>query len=85
MKPYLSFNDNSDLLDRAAELIKVDVSLVVDVEELEGLRQERVFALVGGALLEELLAQLCLEAASVTRAKAYSLRRCFFAILISLK
>ena len=72
---YVFLDDDSNLLDRPAELVEVDLSLVVDVEELEGFCEEGVLLLVGRALLHELLSELSLEAGN--KRDAYSLRmRC---------
>lgn len=59
---YLLFNDDSNLLNSAIELIEGDFSLVVDIEELEALGQESFLTLVGWALLRDLSSHLVLKA-----------------------
>jgi hypothetical protein len=51
---YLSRDDDSDLLNGAVELIKVNLTLVLDVEEFEALSQESLLSLVGRAFLHKL-------------------------------
>ena len=75
---YIFLNDDAHLLDGAAELVEGNLAFVVDVEELEGLRQEGILLLIGGALLDQLSPQFSLEA-GVSDGSAYSFRmRCMF-------
>ena len=58
---FLYTNDHANFLNGTVELVEGNLSLVVDVEELELLSQESFFILRGWALLHEFGPHLCLE------------------------
>ena len=51
---YIFFDDNTDLLDGAVKLVKVDLSFVVNVKELEGFCEELLLVHGAWALLNDL-------------------------------
>ena len=60
-KPYIFFDDHTDLLDGAVKLVKVDLSFVVNVKEFEGFGEELLLVHGAWALLNDLCLHFVLK------------------------
>jgi hypothetical protein len=64
-EPYLFIDNDAYLFHCSEELIKCDLALVVDIEELERLGHKAVLSLVGRALLGDLCPQISLKSMQI--------------------